>query len=132
MGFLSKLVGLGIGDAANGIANVIDKFVETPEEKNAAKVVLTKIAQRPHEWQAEINKIEASHRTIFVAGWRPAIGWICALGLFWGWIVGPILVFAFPGRALPEINTAEALTLVTSLLGLGVLRTYEKKAKTTR
>jgi len=127
MGFLSKLVGLGIGDAANGIANVIDKFVETPEEKHAAQVVLTKIAQRPHEWQAEINKIEASHRTVFVAGWRPAIGWICALSLFWGWILAPLLVFFFPERPLPNINTAEALTLVTSLLGLGVLRTYEKR-----
>ena len=127
MGILSWLIGGGIGDAATGVANAIDKFVETPEEKEAAKQLMMKIQQEPDKWQAEINKIEAGHRTLFVAGWRPAVGWVCVSALTWGWIVGPILVFIFPDKILPAIEVGQAISLIMALLGLAATRTYEKK-----
>jgi len=127
MGILSWLLGGGVGKAAEGVASAIDKFVETPEEKKAAELLLMKMQQEPDKWQTEINKIEAGHRTMFVAGWRPAVGWVCVSALTWGWIVGPILVFLFPGREMPAIEVGQAISLVMALLGLAATRTYEKK-----
>lgn len=125
-GWISKLLGGSAVNMATGVADIIDKFVETEEEKKAAAVVLLKIQQEPDKWQTEINKIEAAHRSMFVAGWRPAIGWICASALAWGWIVAPLLVFFYPGRELPAIEIGQAISLVMAMLGMGALRSYEK------
>lgn len=136
MNILSKIVSSGIGELANGVANVIDKFVETDEEKKAAELLLIKIQQQPDKWQTEINKIEAGHRSIFVAGWRPAIGWVCAFGLAFNFIIFPLVewVAGLSGNPIkvPVINTGELMTLVLSLLGLGGLRSYEKRNKLTK
>jgi len=129
--FLGKLVGSGVNEVAQGVADVVDRFVETPEEKQAAEIIKRKIALEPDRWQAEINKIEAAHRTIFVAGWRPAIGWICASALAWGWILAPILQFIYPDRTMPAIEVGQAISLVMAMLGMGALRTYEKNNNVT-
>ena len=50
-----------------------------------------KLLQNPDKWQTEINKVEAGHRNVFIAGWRPMIGWICASSLLWGWVLAPII-----------------------------------------
>lgn len=125
MGFLSKLVGGGAVDAATGIANIVNQFVETPDEKKAADLLLAKMAQRPGELQVELNKIEAGHRSLFVAGWRPSLGWICALGLGFTFLINPVLQWATgdPGPALPHDIMLE---LVISMLGLAGLRSAEK------
>lgn len=127
MGFFSKIIGGSIGEMANGVATAINQFVETPEEKKAAELLLMKVQQDPDRWQTEINKIEAKHRSLFVAGWRPAIGWICASALAWGWIIGPCIQFLYPDRTLPAIAMGEAISLVMAMLGMGALRTYEKR-----
>jgi len=127
MGFLSNILGGGIINGAKGIAEIVDKFVETEEEKKAAQIVFQKLQQHPDELQAEINKIEAGHRSLFVAGWRPAIGWICATALGWGWIVAPVLQFMWPEKKMPAIELGQAISLVMALLGMGALRTYEKQ-----
>lgn len=117
---------------ATGVANIVDKFVETEEERKAADIILLKAQQEPDKWQALTNQIEARHRSLFVAGWRPAIGWICASALAWGWIVGPCLQFFYPEKPLPGINVSEAISLVMAMLGMGALRTYEKKSGLTK
>src|SRR5210317_870353 len=94
MGFLSRIVGGEVVDTATGIANIVDKFVETPDEKKAAEIIKMKLLARPQELQAEINKIEASHRTLFVAGWRPFIGWVCGIGLANTFLINPYLQWA--------------------------------------
>ena len=128
MGFsLSKLIGGSVGEAADGVANAIDRFVETEEEKKAAAVIMMKVQQQPDKWQTEINKIEAGHRSIFISGWRPAIGWICVCALGWGWILAPILKFIFPEKEMPAIELGQAISLVMALLGMGALRSYEKQ-----
>ena len=131
MSFISSLLGGGLIDGAKGIADIVDKFIETPDEKKAAEIIYRKLQQRPDELQAEINKVEAGHRNLFVAGWRPAIGWICAFALGWGWILAPILQFIYPERTMPAIEVGEAISLVMAMLGMGALRSYEKKNKIT-
>jgi len=133
MGFsLSSLVGGSIGEAADGVASAINQFVETKEEKKAAELLLMKVQQEPDKWQAEINKIEAGHRNMFIAGWRPAIGWICVFALGWGWILAPILQFLFPEKKMPAIELGEAISLVMAMLGMGALRSYEKRNTLTK
>lgn len=127
MGFFSKALGLGIVKTAEGVAGVVNQFMETPDEKRAAEIVMTKLNQNSDKWQTEINKIEAGHRSLFVAGWRPAIGWICAFGLVWGWILAPFIQFLFPTHTMPTIETGQAIALVMAMLGVGGLRSYEKK-----
>lgn len=133
-GFLAKLLGGGIGDMAKGVATAIDTFVETKEEKKAAEILQQKIQQEPDRWQTVTNQIEAAHRSIFVAGWRPFLGWVCGVGLAWHFIGLPFASFILLAlgktiliSSLPVISTSELLTLVFGMLGLGAARTYEKK-----
>lgn len=129
---LNKLIGGGIVSAAEGVANIIDRFVETDEEKQAAEIIKAKMMMKPSLAQIELNKIEAGHRSIFVAGWRPFIGWVCGFALLWHFILFDLASWVtinfFPhATALPELTGTETLvTVLLSLLGLGAMRTAEK------
>ena len=80
--------------------------------------------------QVEVNKIEAGHSSVFVAGWRPSIGWVCAAGLAWAFVAAPVaswgLVVLGVKAELPDIQTDYLLELVIAMLGMGGLRTFEK------
>lgn len=129
---LDKLIGSGIVSAAEGVANIIDRFVETDEEKQAAEIIKAKMMMQPSLAQIELNKIEAGHRSIFVAGWRPFIGWVCGFALLWHFILFDMLTWVTVNflphvTALPELTGTETLvTVLLSLLGLGAMRTVEK------
>ncbi len=129
---LEKLIGSGIVSAAEGVANIIDRFVETDEEKQAAEIIKARLMMKPSLAQIELNKVEAGHRSIFVAGWRPFIGWVCGLALLWHFILFDLLTWVavnfFPHvSGLPELTGTETLvTVLLSLLGLGAMRTAEK------
>ncbi len=129
---LEKLIGGGLVTAAEGVANIIDRFVETDEEKQAAELIKAKLMMKPSLAQIELNKVEAGHRSIFVAGWRPFIGWVCGLALLWHFILFDLLTWVtvnfFPHVSeLPELTGTETLvTVLLSLLGLGAMRTVEK------
>lgn len=125
MGFLSKLIGESVTETAKGVADVVDKFVETPDEKAAFKTVMAKMAQEPGLAQVELNKIGAAHRSIFVAGWRPAVGWICALGLVNAFLINPWIQWV-TGNPGPELPLSIMMELVLGMLGLAGLRTVEK------
>jgi hypothetical protein len=125
--------GVGAGAVTNtvkGIADVVDMFVETKDEKTAADHLRMKMLQEPGKWQIELNKIEAGHRTMFVAGWRPFIGWICGLGLGSHFIMFPFMEWGtalFGNKiAAPALDIGTLMTLVMAMLGLGSMRTYEK------
>tara|TARA_B100001248_G_C27049150_1_gene304434 strand:+ start:75 stop:449 length:375 start_codon:yes stop_codon:yes gene_type:complete len=81
--------------------------------------------QRLIELQAEINKVEAQHRSMFVAGWRPFIGWICGIAFAFHYIVMPLLL-AYTDMKPIEFDTNSLFTVLMGMLGLGGLRTYEK------
>ena len=134
--FVTKLIGGSVGDMAEGIAVAVDRFVETDEEKKAAELLLIKMQQQPDLWQNEVNKIQAGHRSIFVAGSRPFIMWVCGVGIGLNFILFPIAEWVIAlmelGISMPEIENEQLMTLVLSLLGLGSLRTYEKRHHLTK
>ena len=109
------------------VTGLLDKFIEDKDQKAAlAHEIATMSEKHAHEalkGQLEINKIEAAHHSIFVSGWRPAIGWVCMLGLFYDVIVANILGIWFD---LPEVDTTLLVPVMMGLLGLGAMRTYEK------
>lgn len=124
MSFWTRLFGGAAAEPIDALGSAVDKIFTNDEEKMQAQAVLNKIAQKPAILQAEINKIEAQHRSIFVAGWRPAIGWVCAIGLAFPFVITPLVEWA--GFAGPSIDMDRLMELVIALLGLGTLRTFEK------
>jgi len=81
--------------------------------------------------QAGVNKAEASTGNLFIAGWRPAVGWTCCLGLAYQFVIGPILSGVFT-LAVEPIDTASLIQLLVAMLGLGAYRTFEKHTNTER
>ena len=117
------------------IAGLLDKFVEDKDQKNAlAHEIATMAERQAHESvmaQIEVNKAEAASASLFKGGWRPAVGWVCALALFYHFILQPVLLFgvAVAGLempALPEFDMASLMPILLGMLGLGGLRTVEK------
>ena len=128
LGFLGNILGAGktIAQPVEAVGNVLDKLFTSDDERLTHKELQTKLAMKPSLAQVELNKVEAGHRSIFVAGWRPAIGWVCACGLMFVYVINPIIQWysGIPGPDMPLDNITE---LVYGLLGLGALRTVEKR-----
>ncbi|WP_374302017.1 3TM-type holin [Ferrovibrio sp.] len=82
------------------------------------------------QFEHELNKIEAAHRSVFVAGWRPAVGWICAAGVGWAYLGHPLFLWAAalwaPGIQPPDIRIDSLFELVLAMLGMAGLRSFEK------
>lgn len=120
------------------VGPVIDKLVDrlpNPNERARAKEEMERefmqAVNNSTELQARINLQEAKHKSVFVAGWRPFIGWICGIALAWAFLVQPVVVWAVAVWApevtgLPKIETEGLFTLVLAMLGMGTLRTFEK------
>jgi hypothetical protein len=125
MSFFSTLLARSTADPIEAIGTVLDKVLTSDEERLQVQFALEKLRQHPAELQAALNKLEAKHRSLFVAGWRPFIGWISGLGLANLFLINPWLqwLLDISGPALPMDNLME---LVIALLGLGTLRTVEK------
>ena len=77
--------------------------------------------------QTKINEIEAQHRTVFVAGWRPFIGWVCGVALAYNFVIRDLFIWALkPEIVPPALQMEHLMTVLLGMLGLGGLRTYEK------
>jgi hypothetical protein len=79
--------------------------------------------------QVEVNKLEAQHASLFVAGWRPALGWLGVGGVAYVWIGWPMLTWASENLgwiAPPQLDLSELMTLLFGLLGLAAYRTVER------
>ena len=117
------------------VTGLLDKFIEDKDQKaRLAHEVATMAqnhAQELAKGQLEINKAEAQHRSIFVAGWRPFVGWTCGVALAWHFVLAPFVIFAsaYAGIALPDLPTfdmSSLLTVLMGMLGLGGMRSFEK------
>jgi len=113
------------------IGNVLDNLFTSKEEKLTKEEALERLQQAPKMAQTEINKIEAQHRSLFVAGWRPFIGWVCGFNLlylvFLRDFMSSLLIFFDIDFVMPQaIGVDLSSELVFALLGLGGLRTFEK------
>ena len=126
---------LNLGSLVGPVSGLLDKFIEDKDVKNKLAHDLSTMAERHAQelakGQLEINKTEAAHKSLFVAGWRPAIGWICGLGMASNFLLIPIanFVLALTGSAVvvPLLDTGEMMPVLMGMLGLGAMRTYEKK-----
>ena len=121
---------LGLADSVIGVAGkVLDKFVEDKDLKTKLNAELKQQMVSLDLAQAQANIEQAKSPSIFVAGARPAIMWICALGLLTQFFIMPIAEWAtaiwMPNITLPSLQTGELMTLTLSLLGLGGMRSYE-------
>ena len=119
MSILSSLIGPA--------PKLLDKVIEDKDQKNALAHEIATMAERHAQelaqGQLEVNKVEAAHKSLFVAGWRPAIGWVCALGLFYNVILANIIGIWVD---VPEIDTTLLVPVMMGMLGLGAMRSYEK------
>ena len=124
------LINVDAGSVVKGISDAIDHFFPSPEEKAKAQAMLDQIAQQPGQLQIEVNKIEAANSSLFVAGWRPAVGWICAFGLAYSYILQPLAVFTMNALGKPTpppvLDLGSLFNLLLAMLGMAGLRTFEK------
>ncbi len=119
---------------------ILDKVLPDPAAKAEAQYRLLQLQQTGElsalsaelqlaQGQIETNKIEASSADPFVRRWRPAVGWICCLGLAYQFLLAPVLGWVSPILSLPlppQLNLGDLFTLLAGLLGLSGLRTAEK------
>lgn len=124
-------------DIITGVTPIIGRLLDLIPDKNARQraelemqAALMKYAAEQGAQQAEINKAEAQHASLFVAGWRPAIGWACASAFIFIYVVSPIVtwIVAFWGVtiSMPNFDTEALMSLTLGMLGLGAMRSFEK------
>ncbi len=130
LNLLGGLLGGGKDGALATISKVVDELHTSEEEKLDKKILMQRLQQKLAEKQLDVNAKEASHRSVFVAGWRPAIGWCGALALFFAFILSPCIEWyaKFSGMDIvpPAIETGPLLAIVTSMLGVAGMRSFEK------
>jgi hypothetical protein len=121
---------LAVQNIIDGIGEVLDRLFSAPEERAKVERAREEIAQLPALRQIEVNLAQAPEHTLFVAGWRPTIGWICALALAWAFILQPVAVWVVAtfalGAAVPAALTEHLFEMVLAMLGIAGLRTFEK------
>jgi len=122
------------------VAGLLDKFIPDADEKMKIAAELSTMAERHAQelakGQLEVNKAEAASGSIFVAGWRPAVGWVCVLGMAMNFLIVPLgnfgLAIAKIQIVLPLIDTSTMMPVLMGMLGLGGLRTVEKLKNVSR
>jgi len=123
------------------VTDIVGRFLPEDKEKRAAaereieKQLATHLAKIDIA-QLEISKQEAAHRSIFVAGWRPFIGWSCGFAMCYAYIIQPITVFILAQTGnlvnLPTLDLSEMMPVLLGMLGLGGLRSFEKYKKVSK
>ena len=136
MGIAESLLSFGVKDVAEGIGTLVKDIRSaitgepSPEKIAEINIKLLELENLGMQAQSKINEIEAANTNVFVAGWRPFIGWICGFGLGTKFIFIPIGVWVCSlldiTPIVPVIETGELMTLILGMLGLGGLRTFEK------
>lgn len=149
---------LGIGSIIEGVGKIADDLITTKEEKLQIALQDRTMDVGLMQGQIEINKTEAQHGSLFVAGWRPFIGWVGGLALTYQFLLYPLLLWLWSvlqayqvipchfeptivseaGKSLaqcafkppPPLPTDALFAIVTGMLGIGGMRSYDKMKKT--
>ena len=122
------------------VAGLLDKFIPDADEKMKIAAELSTMAERHAQelakGQLEVNKAEASSSSMFVSGWRPAVGWTCCLGMASNFIFIPMANFGLALAAIDVqvelLDTTTMMPVLMGMLGLVSLRTVEKIQKVSR
>lgn len=134
------IVGTAVGLAADAISAVIKKYIPDPQAQVQMELEVFKSLQASDLAQIDVNKEEAKHTSIFVAGWRPFIGWVCGAAIAWSGLLKPLAVSIAsaidPTTATVILNVPDAKPimweLIFAMLGLGGLRSFDKAKGTSR
>ena len=133
------------GAVINAAVGIIDKVIPDPAQKAAAQLAILQLQQNGQLeqlkadtqlalGQTSIDSVEASSPSLFKSGWRPFVGWTCGIGLFVQFLVSPIgcWVASLMGHpvAFPPLDLSTLMTLLFGMLGMGTLRSFDKKAGT--
>ena len=118
----------------NPISTLLDKVIPDKDLKEQLAHDIATMAERhSHDIikaQIEVNKTEAAHKSLFVSGWRPAVGWTCCLGLAGNFLIIPfsnfVMVLAGSDIVIPLIDVSTMMPVLMGMLGLGTMRTVEK------
>jgi hypothetical protein len=105
------------------VDRIPDPEARAKAERDALAAITTGLLDADKA-QIDVNKVEAGHRSIFVAGWRPAIGWACALGVTYT-VLRPIFIWMGADPAMPSLDSV-LWELTFGLLGMGALRSHDK------
>lgn len=130
----------GLDDIIGAGLDIINKFIPDPAQKAQAAYQMAQLQQQTAfkeldaqiaeiQSQTDTNKAEASSASIFVAGWRPFVGWVCGCGLAYQYLVDPLISWFAVLRHWPLPPSLDLSTLITMLggmLGFGAMRTVEK------
>jgi|TARA_S200002703_G_scaffold131049_1_gene118422 hypothetical protein len=118
------------------VSTILDKFVADKDLKQKLEHELKTELHKANMAQIEVNKIEAGHRSIFVAGWRPFLGWCLSFAMAYHFILQPIAIFSISVAGLsydlPQFDMSSLMTVLLGMLGLGGMRTYEKSKGLTK
>ena len=124
---LGKLFG---GKTIEAVGNIVDELYTSEEERQQAKLAIQKVEAKLKEKQLDINKAEASHRSVFVSGWRPFLGWVSGLSIGYVYLFQPILDMILQMFQVQvdwvALDLGQLMPLVLGMLGLGGLRSFEK------
>ncbi|SFD14007.1 3TM-type holin [Pseudoalteromonas denitrificans] len=126
MSWLKSIFSTQITEPINAVGGILDEIFTSDEEELNLALIKQRLKQQPNLVQAEINKVQAKHRSIFVAGARPFLMWVCGFGFLFAFIVNPILQWLFPEVGAPELPLNTMMELTLGMLGLAGLRTIEK------
>lgn len=131
---------LNIGSIIGNVGKIADDLFTSDEERLKISLQEKQIEATLLTGQQEINKTEAAHKSVFVAGWRPFIGWVGGLSLAYQFLIYPLLTWAVlvlnsngitdvDLGQLPVIDAGPLFALVMSMLGIGGMRSFEKHKK---
>lgn len=139
--WLGKIFGTAAGETAKGLMEGVGGLATSlrsaitgelpPDVRGRLEELAIQAENMAKEGQVAINLAEAQSTRLFVAGWRPFIGWICGLAIGWHFLLHPMVVWYMviwtPELKLPpSLDLSELYPVVIGMLGLGVYRTYEK------
>ena len=124
------------------VSGLLDKVIEDKDQKAALAHEIATMSEKQDAnavqmAQIGVNAAEAASGSLFKGGWRPCVGWVCAIAFFYHFVGQPIIIFivALTGAEIPELpefDMATLLTVLGGMLGIGGLRTYEKKQGITK
>jgi hypothetical protein len=130
---LNKLFG---GGTIKAVGKIVDELYTSEDERNQAKLAIQKVEAELKKRQLDINLAEAKHRSIFVSGWRPCLGWVGSLSVAYVYLLQPILDMILQLFDIHiqwvVLDLGQLMPLILGMLGLGGLRSFEKSKGLTK
>jgi hypothetical protein len=124
MNIWTTLFGGGVSEVVKAVFKGLDDVTTSDEERKTLEILQERIRQKPIKLQTEVIRAQLAHKSLFVSGWIPFIGWICGIGLIYDQILGPIAASFFHVTLYPT----DTLELLLALLGFGVYGSVKRRA----